>query len=37
MYFDDINYTTGRPKGSEPIRHKQEIITYPYPRGGREM
>ena len=37
IYFDDLNYTTGRSKSDEPVRYKQDIVTYPYPPGGRRM
>jgi hypothetical protein len=37
IYFDDLTYTARRAKDHKPIHHKQETVTYPYPRGGRKM
>ena len=36
IYFDDLTYTARRVAGQPPARFKQEIVTMPYPRGGRK-
>jgi hypothetical protein len=36
VYLDDLTYTTRRAKDSKPIRHEQQTVVVPYPRGGRE-
>ena len=36
IYFDDLTYTARRPAGYQPVRHKQNIVLVPFPKGGRE-
>ncbi len=35
VYFDDLSYTARREKDSVPTRHRQEVISVPYPKSGR--
>ena len=34
VYLDDLTYTA-QPTTGERVRHKQEIVTVPYPASGR--
>lgn len=36
IYFDDLTYTARRKAGHKPKRHKETVITVPYPAGGRK-
>jgi len=37
IYFDDLTYTARRAPGQLPARHEQQIVTTPYPNGGRRF
>jgi hypothetical protein len=35
VYMDDLHYVARYPQGYKPKKHKQEVITVPYPPDGR--
>jgi hypothetical protein len=35
LYLDDLTYTAYRPEVYNPVHHQQQVITVPYPSGGR--